>query len=769
MSMSSAALHRASDSDEPRDSAESGDFSHDTTETTAVQSIPASALLLALSALTAVGFTRIFADTKFLGSMLFIVVSLHAFCLVLRLFKVRGYIAIPAAFAVMFTLLAWKYYPDTMSGPFPTPESWQAFLADLQLARGQFPSSVAPVAAVGGFIVLATASTAAAAILSDAFAFRAYGRVETTVPNAVLFVFASALGADRHRVAITTAWLACALAVIVALRVTHAQVEHVWIGNRSRVLARSLPVAAVLAGCAAAGAAIVGPRLPGAGETALFKPSKKNDVTQVLSPLVDIRSRLVTLSDTELFTVAAAEPNYWRATALTEFDGSTWKLPDGNLAPVDGSFAAPAPQSHNVVQQIHIAALGGNLLPAAYSAVSLQDGKAYWVDTTGTLVVPGIGLQQGSNYTVVSSITDVAASLLGTAPETLPDGDPSISLPNNFPESVTQTAFEVTAASASRYDKALALQNWFRSQFVYDLTVQRGHSDDAIENFLRVRRGFCEQFSGAFAAMARSVGIPARVAVGFTPGDAGADGRYHVYGRNAHAWPEVWFQDVGWVSFEPTPGRGQPGAEERTGVIPQQANAGDPNSATPITTPTTTPVTQPGGPTTTIANTSGGTPQTSVPTSTDSSSSSSNGPSIWLALVVLLIAAIATWAFALPRVLRRIRLARSPATSQQAIALSWQRAAHALALIGAEPRSGETFIEHAQRVGANFEIDAHSVQQLALDCTAAVYGNRGSEIRVQRAEQLSAQIVLAVKDQLDARQRLIAVFDPRMAEVLLPA
>jgi hypothetical protein len=92
-----------------------------------------------------------------------------------------------------------------------------------------------------------------------------------------------------------------------------------------------------------------------------------------------------------------------------------------------------------------------------------------------------------------------------------------------------------------------------------------------------------------------------------------------------------------------------------------------------------------------------------------------------------------------------------------------------LALIGAEPRSGKTFIEHAQRVGANFEIDAHAVQQLALDCTAAVYGNRGSEISVQRADQLSAQIVLAVKYQLDARQRLIAAFDPRMAKVLLPA
>ena len=77
--------------------------------------------------------------------------------------------------------------------------------------------------------------------------------------------------------------------------------------------------------------------------------------------------------------------------------------------------------------------------------------------------------------------------------------------------------------------------------------------------------------------MARSRGIPARVAVGFTPGrvDADSDGtRYIVRGRNAHAWPEVWINQAGWVPFEPTPGRGAPGAEEWTGVPEQQDDPG---------------------------------------------------------------------------------------------------------------------------------------------------------------------------------------------------
>ena len=71
--------------------------------------------------------------------------------------------------------------------------------------------------------------------------------------------------------------------------------------------------------------------------------------------------------------------------------------------------------------------------------------------------------------------------------------------------------------------------------------------------------------------MARTLGIPSRVAVGFTPGLQGLDGWYGVLGKNAHAWPELWFGEaIGWVPFEPTPGRGIPGAESYTGIPAQQ-------------------------------------------------------------------------------------------------------------------------------------------------------------------------------------------------------
>jgi len=117
--------------------------------------------------------------------------------------------------------------------------------------------------------------------------------------------------------------------------------------------------------------------------------------------------------------------------------------------------------------------------------------------------------------------------------------------------------------------------------------VPPGSGAGALERFLfETRRGYCEQFAGAFAVLARAAGLPTRVAVGFTPGDLGNDGRYRVRGLHAHAWPEVHLEGAGWVAFEPTPGRGNPTAEAYTGVPAAQASSlGLPPTAAAPTVP----------------------------------------------------------------------------------------------------------------------------------------------------------------------------------------
>ena len=108
---------------------------------------------------------------------------------------------------------------------------------------------------------------------------------------------------------------------------------------------------------------------------------------------------------------------------------------------------------------------------------------------------------------------------------------------------------DVVAGADGPMAQMLALQHWFRSEFDYDEDVDYSDRSDPLAAFIEERRGFCQQFSSAFALFARALGLPSRVAVGFTPGDATSDAtgalEFVVRGRHAHAWPEVHFAGVG--------------------------------------------------------------------------------------------------------------------------------------------------------------------------------------------------------------------------------
>ena len=157
-------------------------------------------------------------------------------------------------------------------------------------------------------------------------------------------------------------------------------------------------------------------------------------------------------------------------------------------------------------------------------------------------------------------------------------------LPNNAEiEQLRQLAREITASATGPYQRALFLQNYFRDEFIYSLDTPSITSEDAFLEFIARRTGYCEQFASTFAVMARSIGLPARVAIGFTPGQSDGVGGYIVRSQHAHAWPEVWFDGIGWLMFEPTPGRGAPNASY-TGVSPQQDDSA-PESPTASTTP----------------------------------------------------------------------------------------------------------------------------------------------------------------------------------------
>lgn len=129
-----------------------------------------------------------------------------------------------------------------------------------------------------------------------------------------------------------------------------------------------------------------------------------------------------------------------------------------------------------------------------------------------------------------------------------------LQLPNSFPDRTRKLALAITYDQETSYDKALAIQSYLR-RFSYTLDIpQPPENDDVIGYFLfDLQKGYCDYFASAMVVMARAIGIPARLAVGYTSGTYDYDSNYYVITEeNAHAWPELYFSSSGWITFEPT-------------------------------------------------------------------------------------------------------------------------------------------------------------------------------------------------------------------------
>ncbi len=196
-------------------------------------------------------------------------------------------------------------------------------------------------------------------------------------------------------------------------------------------------------------------------------------------------------------------------------------------------------------------------LPYPYTALSGLDGSWLYSQKTGVVFTHN-GDSYQRTYTVTNVDVNPSVAQLRAASSS---DDPTLAqytaLPAGIPAMVRQTALAITAGKTTDYDKAMALQNFFldpANGFTYSLDVPTS-TLNPIQAFLTNKTGFCQQFAGTFAVLAREAGLPTRVDVGFTQGSkAGATDSYTVTLRNAHAWPEVYFSGIGWVRFEPTPG-----------------------------------------------------------------------------------------------------------------------------------------------------------------------------------------------------------------------
>lgn len=273
------------------------------------------------------------------------------------------------------------------------------------------------------------------------------------------------------------------------------------------------------------------------------------------------RTALVYSTDSE-----EAQEQYMRIVALDKFDGSAWKPSERRITDIPDRMPTPkglAPDVRTRTVRTTVSAsdwYAQDWLPMPFPADRVRlKGKWRFEPEGRTLVGYQGQTTRGAHYQVDSLLVEPTEQQLRSAPEP-PAGlkREYTDVPESLPDVVRKTARKVTRGARDDYDRAVQLQDWFAEDggFTYDTEVRAGSGTAAIANFLEQKEGFCIHFSFAMASMARTLGIPARVAVGFTPGTARGDGKMEVGLQDAHAWPELYFEGVGWTRFEPTPTRG---------------------------------------------------------------------------------------------------------------------------------------------------------------------------------------------------------------------
>ncbi|MFT7476633.1 MAG: transglutaminase-like putative cysteine protease [Verrucomicrobiales bacterium] len=740
-----------------------------------------SELTLVLYTLAIVyGFQRLFIDTSYFVPTAAVAVSAHVLAAAVR--WARGGLFVSTLVSIGgFVVTAWLLFPPTTLEPPIAIDgaALRGFGTDLELSWEQFQSVSSPAEVTAPFLLLIAIVVWVVAFLADWAAFRLRSPAEAMIPGAAVFIFGAFFSADQERVSTTIAVLVAALAFVLFHRLAETSTAGAWlgVGAAERGQASLLRVGTGLLAVTLIGGVTVAQALPGYDEPPLenFDPTTWDDPEDprvVLSPLVDIRSRLINQPDVEVFTVQSPEKDYWRITSLDVFDGRIWRS-KGSFEDAAGELDTDLPNGTAfvaVTQTFDINRLGEIWLPAAYEPTEVlskpDDVELEYEPQSGTLIVNReTDNSDGLIYSLLSAVPSRDAASIAAAGTGIPDeiSDRYLDLPDDFSERVIAQADLIVADATSPYEKALALQNYFRDPnlFQYSLDVSKGHSASRIEDFLfEVRAGYCEQFAGSYAAMARAVGLPARVAVGFTPGeyDASIDA-YRVTGKHAHAWPEVWIEDIGWLRFEPTPGRGAPRDEAYTGQEESQEGVAGPVSPT-TTAPSVNP-NQPGPDATTIPQENPLTTTTLAPLSDRATSGIIGGVQglsataifLWLAGISGVIAlALTPLTYGTWRARRQRRaVAHDP---RRRIGLAWSESQAAVQLMGLPVRASDTPRELVTRVAKKEPAAAEAITQLATEVTNVTYGASGTidSSRADEAEQLTASLAKHARNKTGRRQ-----------------
>lgn len=771
--------------------------------------------LIAASIVATVSLERLFVDLTFLRNVLLMLVASHLVAIACRRSKFRVVLSAIISLAMLVLVGSAIFYPNASFYVFPTSETIKLLVDDLAFAQTVFLEGTVPVEPLKGFLVSASVFVWLGAFVADSVAFRTACFVEALIPASALVAFSAIVGVDRNQLTHGVAFAASLAAVLLSARALEQADGALWATGKARRGASTvLRVGAVMAVLAVVAGSYVAPRIPGADSQPLVDITELDvpvSTRNIVSPLVRVAASLVEQSDREVFSVKVAEGgrDYWRLMALTSFDGNQWAR-KSNFAevrgPLDSTINSSVENRKTLTQTVTKRSLGSSdiYLPVAYELHRVLDDGGLHLEyelATGALVYHDDSQQQAEqkfSYTVESLIpdydplqlpqraaTNLSHNFLAEHTSLPPACGTNESATTNgcWPTRITSLAREITANAVSDYQRARLLQDYLRdpANFSYDLNVAERQSFTTIEEFLfDVRSGYCEQFATAFAAMARSLGIPTRVAVGYTWGSWDPQrGEYVVRGHHAHAWPEVYFEGVGWLLFEPTPSRSRPHDPDITGQYqPQQYDDGNiDGAASPALD--VVPLPQGTNPSSSLAPPPTA-PQDDAATNPPTVSPSSRtaeviGAVLAVLAVIVVVAALTPTIRAMRRRKRLLRAANDPL---QRAELAWNDALRALRLLGVSPEDHQTAVEFAsemRRLGSDLgpleeladsvttlRYSASSPSELAelADLDDVGLSNYRRELAL-KAKECSAQVADRAQTLAGVRRVVFAALNPR--------
>lgn len=728
--------------------------------------IVARLALAALTVVAALGLGGLFATPGWLLPVLGAALIPHALGAGAEVRRIHGVVlALGWAFGLFF-YAAWVTVWDATFYGLPGPDALSALADALGDGGVILREGIPPVDAVAPVVAVAIVGVWLVAANADWLAFRAEAPLGALVPSLILVIATVTLERDAGRVLLAGLYVVLAAAYLATAQRDRMERRRAWLHASRTGSARRLgATAAAIAVAAALLAVVVAPVLPGSGAEAIIDVrglGAENRNVRTDNPLVRLSGRLNQNPPVELFTVTSPQAQYWRLVALEEFDGHEWKLEGDVLRGDEAADALRRGVRENrttIDQAVRITSLEGRFLPAAYNPIAIDLPDVRVVNAARALVVPDTTL--GMQYVVTSQLPPGeldAETVAATAAPVDPLLLPLLELPPGFPDEVRQQALAIAGDQPTPWQQAQALEAWFTGAeggFTYSLEADYGAGNDAILEFLQTREGFCEQFAAAYAAMARALGIPARVAVGFTPG-VRSGGGYVVSTRDAHAWVEVYMHGLGWMTMEPTPAGDQPGqpptGEQVERPVPMPGEGPAPTTAAPVPT-------EPGevAPTTTIANLLDREPEAAA-TGAGARAGWWRVVGIGVGLVLLLALAGGT-IVALKR--RRRAARRGAADPAVAIGGAWAEALERLREVGYEPPPSATPAEVA--ADAPDPAAGHpALHALADELVVAVYSPHAPDAdAATRAWAALDELDAALTEQQSSRSRWRHRLDPR--------